>query len=407
MNIQADKPALLAGIYLNPDYYPPTFNAVNILRRDFRIHLICRNHQAPFRQWPAEVEIRRLGEYGAIEQKKALSPLAKFREYRAFIQAARTAIEEIGPSVIYAWEPFAFAAFCRAGAIRRRIPMIYHLHELPEGDSSAASMQTWVRRYALKRARIADAMVFPEANRAAHYLRAAGDSRPAIVVPNCPARDFLAIAETEIAAMAERRRRSRELIYVGLMAGDHSNLEAVRALEYLPGARLQLIGRAGESFARELRQAAADLNAGERLAMPGSLPHTDFAARASRASIGLAMYKPVSKNLEYIASATNKLFEYAACGLPVIVPDLPNYRDFLCGEEWVAYADPYEPRSIAKAAESLLADRGGYARRSVAARRYFTERYHYERVFEPLLARIRELAGVAEPLEPAARESAR
>jgi glycosyltransferase involved in cell wall biosynthesis len=114
------------------------------------------------------------------------------------------------------------------------------------------------------------------------------------------------------------------------------------------------------------------------------------------------MYKPVSKKLEYIASATNKLFEYAACGLPAIVPDLSNYRDFLRGEEWVAYADPYDPVSIANAAESILANRGEYARRSIAARRYFTERYHYERVFEPLLPRIIELAGVAEEIEPSA-----
>jgi glycosyltransferase involved in cell wall biosynthesis len=406
MSIPTDRPALLAGIYLNPDYYPPTFNAVNLLRRDFRVHLICRNHQAPFRQWPTDVEIRRLGQYGTMEQRKALSAAAKFREYRAFIGAARAAVETIRPSVIYAWEPFAFAAFCRAGAIRRGIPIVYHLHELPEENSSLASMRTWVHKYALKRARRAAAMIFPEANRAAYYLRAAGDSRPAIVAPNCPARDFLTVAEAEIAAMAERRRRSREIVYIGSIGPEHCNLEAALALRHLrPDTRVALIGWAHEDFAAELARAAAD--AGDRFAMLGALPHHCLPERALRASIGLAMYKPLNKNLEYMASATNKLFEYAACGLPVIVPDLPNYRDFLRGERWVAYADPYDPASIARAAESLLADADEYARKSVAARHYFTERYHYEKVFEPLLNRIRELAGIAETPEPRARAATR
>jgi hypothetical protein len=85
------------------------------------------------------------------------------------------------------------------------------------------------------------------------------------------------------------------------------------------------------------------------------------------------MYKPITKSFEYIASATNKLFEYAACALPPIMPDLPNYRELLDGET-VAYANPYDPASIARTVKAIFADREQYLHGSLAALRFFAER---------------------------------
>ncbi|MGH7924202.1 MAG: glycosyltransferase, partial [Candidatus Binatus sp.] len=97
-----------------------------------------------------------------------------------------------------------------------------------------------------------------------------------------------------------------------------------------------------------------------------------------------------------LGSASNKLFEYAAMGLPVVVPERASYREFLGDAEWVTYADIEEPKSIARAINSIFADGERYAAMSRAARDAFEEHYHYERVFAPALERIFELSGVAE-----------
>jgi len=98
-----------------------------------------------------------------------------------------------------------------------------------------------------------------------------------------------------------------------------------------------------------------------------------------------------------MGSASNKLFEYAAMGLPVVVPDRESYRDFLGDAEWVSYADVAHPRSIAHAIASIFADRERYVAMSRAARRAFEEKYNYERVFAPALERILELSGMTKP----------
>jgi glycosyltransferase involved in cell wall biosynthesis len=128
----------------------------------------------------------------------------------------------------------------------------------------------------------------------------------------------------------------------------------------------------------------------------GWLALDESQSRASHASVGLSIYKPVTKSLEYVASASNKLFEYAAMGLPVIVPERENYREFLGDAEWVTYAEIEQPEAFARALTSIFADRERYVAMSRAARRAFETGYNYERVFEPVLERIRALAGEAQ-----------
>jgi glycosyltransferase involved in cell wall biosynthesis len=105
----------------------------------------------------------------------------------------------------------------------------------------------------------------------------------------------------------------------------------------------------------------------------------------------MVLYRPVAKSFEYIGSATQKLFQYAALGLPVIVPDRPSFTEFFGGEGWVHYVDVENPESIAAAIERILTDRQTYTTLSHEARAAFEKRYNYERVFNPVLEHLLEI----------------
>jgi glycosyltransferase involved in cell wall biosynthesis len=166
-------------------------------------------------------------------------------------------------------------------------------------------------------------------------------------------------------------------------------------MTHLPATRLTHLGWAPAGFVDELRRLADTLNLADRCVVEAPLPHRELAARLLEAAIGLALHKPLDANLIHVATATNKLFEYAACAMPVLVPDLPNFHEFLADEPWVAYADPFDPESLARAVALLLSDPENYTRMSLAARRFFTNRFYYERAFAPALERILALAGPA------------
>ena len=394
------KPRLLITIYANPDYYPPTVYAVRILSGYFRIHILCRNMAEPVQEWPADVTIERIGKYASPRDKEAASVGAKLIEYARFVARTRALVKRMQPAIVYSYDPYAFVASMVGRMGGRARPLVFHLHELPETAALPwTSLQSWVVKAALSGTKSTDAVVFPEKNRARHWLMAAGDSRPPIIVPNCPDRSYFP-GPADWSETIAMRYRAREVVYVGYATAENGHLEGLRALAMTDGdIRMRVIGGYLPEFGASFNPLARELGVTDRVSLDGWLALDELRARAARASMGLSLQKPATKNLEYVGSASNKLFEYAAMGLPVVVPDRESYRGLLGDAEWVTYADIDQPESIARAITSILADRERYAAMSRAARRAFEDQYNYERVFAPALERIRALTST----EPALR----
>jgi glycosyltransferase involved in cell wall biosynthesis len=344
----------------------------------------------PIQEWPPEVTIERMGEYASPRDKEQASAGAKFIEYAKFAARTRSLIKQEQPAIVYSYDPYAFVAslFGRIGG--RSTPLMFHLHELPETQNlSWNSLQGWVVWSALTGTKSADAVVFPEKYRARHWLAAAGDSRAPTIVPNCPEKSYFP-APADWNETIARRYRAREAVYVGYASADNGHLETLRALAMTNGIRMRVIGNYRAEFEASFNGLARELGVADRVSLDGWLALDELQARASRASVGLSLYKPVTKSLEYVASASNKLFEYAAMGLPVVVPDRASYRHFLGDAEWVTYADVEDPESIARAISSIFADGERYIAMSREARHAFEEQYNYERVFEPMLGKLLE-----------------
>jgi glycosyltransferase involved in cell wall biosynthesis len=400
------KPRLLITIYANPDYYPPTVYAVRILSCYFAIHILSRNVDTLIEQWPSEVTIERIGANASVGEKEAAGAGTKLIEYAKFAARTRALINQMQPAIVYSYDPYAFVASLLGRIGGRSTPLIFHLHELWETEGLPwKSLQKWVVKAALSGTKSADAVVFPEKYRSQYWLQAAGDLRAPIVVPNCPEKSYFP-APADWSETIAMRFRAREAVYVGYASADNGHLETLRALALMDGIRMRVIGNYRAEFGASFNALARQLGVADRVSLDGWLPLDELRARASHASVGLSIYKPVTKSLEYVASASNKLFEYAAMGLPVVVPDRASYRDFLGDAEWVTYADVEEPESIAQAITLIFADHERYVAMSRAARRAFEEQYNYERVFAPALDRIIELSGVAKSRRAEAQDLA-
>lgn len=385
------KPQLLITIYANPDYYPPTVYAVRILSCYFAIHILCRNMEEPAREWPSDVTIERFGEHASAREKETASAGSKLIEYMKFAARTRALIKQMQPAIVYSYDPYAFVASLLGRIGGRSTPLIFHLHELWDTEGlSWNSLQKWVVRAALTGTKSADAVVFPEKYRSRYWLQASGDLRAPIIVPNCADISYFA-APADWNATIARRYSAREVVYVGSTGAPNGHLEALRAIAMADGGiSMRVIGSFRAEFEASFKALARELGITERVRLDGWIAHDEVPARASGSSVGLSLYKPVTKNLEYMGSASNKLFEYAAMGMPVVVPDRESYRAFLGDAEWVTYADIEKPESIARAINSILADGERYLAMSRAARRAFEDQYNYERVFEPVLGKLLE-----------------
>lgn len=383
------KPRLLVVFYANPDNYPPTFNAVSLLSAHFDVRIVCRKTDRESRLWPAGVRIDRVGRSADAAESAAASRAEKLAELMVFSWTVRRRIHELRPSVVLAYEPHALVAVSLSGC---RAPVVYQRHEVEELDQlDLRSLGGWVSRHALRASAGVELLVFPEATRALYYQKFVALERQPLVIPNFPLlRSFV---EPPFDELLPERARRRHVLYRGSIGPVNGIREAVAAVRHFDRhVGLRLCGPCDPQFQRELKELADRDGVRDRIEFAGFVPFEELNRQTMAASVGLMLYKAVDTNWTHIASANNKLWEYAAAGVPSVVPDRAAFRELLGGEGWVEFVDETSPTDIARAVERFLADPAALDRRSREARRRFEERFNYERVFSPMLDRILELA---------------
>jgi glycosyltransferase involved in cell wall biosynthesis len=147
--------------------------------------------------------------------------------------------------------------------------------------------------------------------------------------------------------------RQSIIAYVGGISRIRGALEMVRAMEivcndYHNDACLTLVGGI-ESL--ELQEDLVSLPGWEHVRYMGRQPRDQALSCVRRARAGLVLYHPVPN---HIHAQPNKLFEYMACGTPVVASNFPYWRDIVerigCG----LLVDPRDLREIAEAVKWLL-----------------------------------------------------
>ena len=164
-------------------------------------------------------------------------------------------------------------------------------------------------------------------------------------------------------------------------------LEAVRRLveQGRRQTRLLLIGyyddaRSGEDFIRErIRSLGLQAN----VELRGWVEHQKMAEAFSQARIGVCPLQPIPKFMHNIPV---KVWEYWACGLPVIASDLPPIRPFFRNPDFGLLVKPDDPEQLAAAIRWLLEHPGEATKMGHRGRRAVVERYNNRNEIKKLLS---------------------
>src|SRR6202012_4385696 len=116
---------------------------------------------------------------------------------------------------------------------------------------------------------------------------------------------------------------------------------------------LVLKGWIEEDYKRELVALARECGVSGQLEFVGYGPYPKVAELASRCTIGLALFTGKDVMNQTLGTASNKIYEYAAVGLPVILFDTPYFRGHFerCG--WAFFTD-LSALSLRQTIESIL-----------------------------------------------------
>jgi starch synthase len=126
----------------------------------------------------------------------------------------------------------------------------------------------------------------------------------------------------------------------------------IEALEFAPRCVFVIRGPSLEEFGPHYRAIAARAGAADRLILQGPVPSRDVVAAARGADAGIWTLPRLCRNFTY--ALPNKIFEYMASGLALLVADYPEARRMIDAHGIGLAFDPYDPSSIAAAINRLI-----------------------------------------------------
>ncbi len=269
------------------------------------------------------------------------------------------------------WCGVAIKLVCRAR-------LVYDSHELWADRNGRWEWRPWLLASEALFVRVADTVITASpgyANALATRYRA---GRPAVIrnipeSPSAPAASVHGAAGARNGHSAPRamddgsatspRGGSPLVVYVGGLMPGRGLEQTIDALALAPAIRLRAVGPGAPAYRAQLIERASRAGVEDRVELAPPVPPGAVSALLESATAGLCLIQPVCRSYEL--TLPNKLFEYAAAGVPVLASDLPVIAALVRGDGLGEVVAPSDPRGIAVGLERLVEPE----RRAEAARR--------------------------------------
>jgi glycosyltransferase involved in cell wall biosynthesis len=305
------------------------------------------------------------------------------RDFLRYVAAAARTATIFHPHVVYASDPFAAGPALIAAKLAGAT-LVYHEHDTPNPGNLNPRIAS-LRVRAAQKARL---VVFPNATRAKLAQQELGFRDEALrVVWNVPR-----LGETPSLNVI---RGSPVLLYY------HGSITPERmpetVVEALVNSRTPMLLRVmgyeapgAPGYVRRLLELGrrSDGNLVEYL---GNASRDELLAHAAQSAVGIALL-PMNTgdlNLRHMLGASNKVFDYMAAGLALLVPNLPDWMEFV--ESGFGRAcDPADARSISTQLDWFAEHPQECRAMGETGRRKIEQEWNYERAFQPVLSVLDE-----------------
>ncbi len=338
-----------------------------------------RYHKEEVAKIPAPIHIVHIEKY----EGKQSFPIKKLLRERLRNRAMTKAIIDTAPEVIHANDYDAlvpaYAAAKKLGCV-----LIYDSHEIWVENAANKQLPTVYNRYMRWRekrmCRRLDQMVCVSHAAASYFAEKYGIPEPMVVTNCAPLRENL--PETEKHEGFEVLNHGQ--FYEG--RGYDIMVEAAPLLRDLADVKIAMrgFGRMEEQLRRRREELA-----GENVVFYPKVLVQELIPEAAKSHVGVAITEPTCLNFKL--SVSNKLFEYAAAGLPVILSDIPEHRYLNDKYHFGLILEENSPRCFAQAVRTLYENHALYGTLRENALRLSRE-VNWETEFSRLIERERELA---------------
>jgi len=285
------------------------------------------------------------------------------------------------------------------------IRVVYHEHDAPTPHAqisrrSFLGFTYWARKQC---ARIAELCVIPNENRARLFQAETGCAKVKVVW-NCPSLEEVTVSKNTLGPVLK-------LLYHGSVVPERLPLAVIHALKQVSHpVLLKVVGyeTAGSvGYLTRIRRAAAELNISDRLEIIGAIPHREDMMRVcATCDVGLALMpiQSTDVNLAEMTGASNKPFDYLACGLAVLVSRLPSWQKLFVNTGYGLDCEPSESSSIAAAIQYFCDHPEQAHAMGERGRQRILSDWNYQAQFQDVIRLLSQ--GFESPARSSSRQSA-
>lgn len=192
--------------------------------------------------------------------------------------------------------------------------------------------------------------------------------------------------------MLDRYRDRKVIIYQGCISPERGLFQMISAMRILKrhdaGIVLLLVGAVSETLANQVNTQVTEFNLAGCIEHVSWVEHTSIFDYISVAKIGLIPFLPVG---QYPQVLPIKLFEYMACGVPVLAADLAAIRPYIEESAAGLLYDSESPAALAEAVLRMLASEEVLRQMGENGRKAVREKWNWGRMEERLLQAYSEL----------------
>ncbi len=292
------------------------------------------------------------------------------------------------PKWIYGSDPIVLPALYVIAKLTSA-RLIYHEHDSPDGREAHSPFRRLILHCRKLVGRDATICVLPQRERLLDFIQSTQRLKPTLCVWNCP-------RLSEIRANLAPSDGALVLYYHGSINAARLPPELVLAIASFRGAiRLIVAGyevQGSIGHIDALRRLAAANGVEDAVQYLGAIPlRSDLLRFAAQAHVGLSLMPLGSDdiNTRHMVGASNKAFDCMACGLPLLVSDLPEWVDTFVAPRFARSCDPRNVESIRFALSWYLENPHARAEMGEKCREKIRSAWNYESMFESVLVEMR------------------
>ncbi len=373
------KSEIIIVTYSHPEAYPPILSAIEeFSKRGHKIEIICRNLLKTEWKYPANVTLTNTTEFAAIFESEKKTQRQKLQEFLIFSRILRKRFKQNHEKVFMINDSIPLFALFFATLLlgRKKNKIWYHNHDTSDIKANRKfSVGWWAAFFEPRLMKKLDIFSLPAEERK-QFFNLSNFKGKIAFIPNFPKLEVWLNH-----SLRNKINMSFKILYQGTIGHDHGFEELLRIISkknQIRQTELHLVGRVRKNYLSELTKLSLKLNCSDLFHYHGEMTYAGLFDFTPNFDLGIAIHKPTNESYSTAATASNKIFEYAASGLPVLFYDSEHYRAYYGNKPWAFFTDLSEDNLTEQVNTIISAD----SEIRNAARLDFENHYNYEVYFE-------------------------